>query len=1009
MEMRETCWPLIRWGTMWIVFAAACAEGGGDDVEPAPPALPGGISVVLTNADGLVPVRTHRRTPPGSERFVVIATSQALVAEDTNEAMDIYRIDVESHEAVLVSVGADGFSAPGHSEQADMSADGSLVVFERVGPSLVAGGSAEPRGRVYVRQMATRVTTQLGPNEGDSATDCDLARLSSNGPTVVIRCGDEVTSQLLVHRVGGNAAPRRITNNRSGNGPAAGRSEDVVISADGEVIAFLSTAPDLVFNDDNSGADVFVHVVASGRTELVSVSHTGFSTGQAVSSPTLSADGRVLAFVSRATDLTEATLTSSSSNVFVRLLAEERTVLVSRSVGATADGGNGDSLGPVLSADGTVVAFTSSATNLIDSTVPPGPQVFVTRLDTVPVTSLVSDLPAGPNRDVAFSVADVALASTGLTVAFALALPDRSTFDDSDTVVAMFRRDLAPESAVTGVGFLRDANTSASLPRVAADGSAVTVVFGQPGGVDGVVHRVLDVGFDGGKVTARVPRSTPAGGVIESQPSVSADGRFVAFASGSSDLSGAENRVVVVVDIYVLDRATGTVTLVSQPGDGSFANQSSSAPQLSADGSIVAFSSLATNLTGVIDNNGGDDIFVRRLDGSPVRLVSGIEGLAGNLPAREHHLAADGRSIAWVSVATNLASPLTNDDNADIFVRPLGEDGVPGPTEIITLNFTGRGSGNEASHRPQLSADGDVVVYTSEASNLVTDLPDNGTNVFARLRSAQRTVLVSVGRNGIAAGLCGRAVLSADGGTVAFESFATNIVSDRRDDNNGLDVFVRSLRGNGPTVLASVTWEDNAAGERGSDMPLLSADGGVIVFRTAATTLVRREVPHPGRDHLIHRDLEQQTSTVLGGIVSDFESLQASLSADGDVVAFASIQDEGVAVDDTNDAPDVFVWRQGRPLTSLSVEASGRRTASGRSVWPALASNGRSVAFVSDAADLVGLDGNGQMDLFVVGLGGDQDGPQPPPVQGCASVVGGGTGAGWLVPLMLGARRRRRR
>ena len=195
--MRKTCWPLIRWGTMGIVLAAACAEDVDDDVEPAPPALPEGISVVLTNVDGLVPVQTHRRTPPGSERFIVVATSQPLAAEDTNAATDIYRIDVENHEAVLVSAGADGFSAPGHSEQADMSADGSVVVFQRVGPSLVAGGSADARGRVYVRQLATRVTTELGPDEGAGSVDCDLARLSSNGPTAVIRCGDGVTSQRL--------------------------------------------------------------------------------------------------------------------------------------------------------------------------------------------------------------------------------------------------------------------------------------------------------------------------------------------------------------------------------------------------------------------------------------------------------------------------------------------------------------------------------------------------------------------------------------------------------------------------------------------------------------------------------------------------------------------------------------------------------------------------------------------------------------------------------------------
>jgi Tol biopolymer transport system component len=160
-----------------------------------------------------------------------------------------------------------------------------------------------------------------------------------------------------------------------------GTSWEPALSADGSVVAFRSAATNLVDGDDNGVSDIFVHDLATGTTTRVSVRSDG-SQGDGVSlRPSISADGSVVAFISAATNLVDAD-DNEEADVFVHDLATGATTRVSvRSDGTQGDGGCWE---PALSADGSVVAFRSAATNLVDGDDNGVSDIFVHDLDAEP-------------------------------------------------------------------------------------------------------------------------------------------------------------------------------------------------------------------------------------------------------------------------------------------------------------------------------------------------------------------------------------------------------------------------------------------------------------------------------------------------------------------------------------------------------------------------------------------------------------------------------------------------
>jgi Tol biopolymer transport system component len=398
---------------------------------------------------------------------------------------------------------------------------------------------------------------------------------------------------------------------------------------------------------------------------------------------------------------------------------------------------------------------------------------------------------------------------------------------------------------------------------------------------------------------------------------------------------------------------------------GAESNGDSCYPAPSADGRSVAFSSLGDNLV-ISDTNGLEDIFVRdRATGQTARVSLGLGGAEPNGWSSDPVLSADGRFVAFHSAASNLVISDTN-GVLDAFVF----DRLTGTTERVSVSSAG-GEGNGASDFPLLSADGRIVLFRSLASNLVVSDTNGVMDIFVRDRAGGETVRISLASDGSEAnGPSDVAALSADGGIAAFSSFAGNLVAG--DTNAQMDVFVRDLAA-GLTTRASVDSAGQQALGGWSNFPHLSADGAVVAFASLAANLVAGDT-NGEPDVFVHVRASGQTTRVnvssagaqaLGGSSGD-----PQLSADAGLVAFTSVA-SNLIPGDTNGWEDVFVHDRLTGLTlRASVDAAGGQAEGGWSGEPALRPDGRELAFGSLAGNLVPGDTNGKLDAFVRQLGG---------------------------------------
>ncbi len=402
--------------------------------------------------------------------------------------------------------------------------------------------------------------------------------------------------------------------------------------------------------------------------------------------------------------------------------------------------------------------------------------------------------------------------------------------------------------------------------------------------------------------------------------SISVDGRFVAFESVASDLvsNDTNNRF----DVFIRDLQSGTTTLVSINNTGTGGgNHHSGQPVISADGRFVAFESSANNLVSNDPVFGSQDIFVRDLLNSTTTLVSvdasGTRG--GNAVSNITAISADGRFITFYSSASNLVN---NDANGqeDAFVRDL----QTGTTSLVSVNSNGTNGGNNNSRFPVISANGQVVVFVSNASDLVTNDTNGLLDVFARDLINGTTTLLSVnsdatdsGNDESFTGLVTNARISANGRFVIFDSKATDLVDN--DMNNKVDVFVRDLQ-TATTTMVSVnrngTNTNTNIGATGFGM---SADGRFVVFTSSSDDLVNND-SNGGLDVFV-RDLQVATTTMIsvnsdGTNGGNDEPNFAVISSDGSGVAFDSRASDLVG-NDTNGFEDVFI----RPVTQTPLQA----------------------------------------------------------------------------------------
>jgi Tol biopolymer transport system component len=399
---------------------------------------------------------------------------------------------------------------------------------------------------------------------------------------------------------------------------------------------------------------------------------------------------------------------------------------------------------------------------------------------------------------------------------------------------------------------------------------------------------------------------------------------------------------------------------VSQATGGQGGNGLSRQPVPDSDGSVVAFDSFASDLVAG-DTNATFDVFVDdRATGTTTRVSLSSAGAQGNGLSEDASVSDDGNLVAFTSTASNLVTGDTN-GAADVFVR----DRAAGTTTRVSVS-TGGAEGLGVSGTPSISGDGRFVAFSSGAANLVTGDSDGVTDVFVRDRVASTTELVSrpSGTSSLANGASTAPAVSGDGAKVAFQSVATNLAAG--DTNAVSDVFVRDRSGT-TTTRASVA-DDETQADGPSSAPAISADGATVAFASDATDLVGGADTNGSTDVFVRRLTPATTTRVsvtTGGAQVTGRSFGPSISGDAASVAFVSSAPD-VVPGDTNGANDAFV-RDG----SATVRRASAPPAGGPGNGPVtspsavVSTNGDAVAFASAATDLVTGDTNASADAFV--------------------------------------------
>jgi Tol biopolymer transport system component len=822
-------------------------------------------------------------------RIIAFTSSAANLVTNTHIGLtlDAYVRDRQTGVITLVSVSADARSGGNnHSSGPSLSGDGRVVVFESRAQNLVTNQTSG-LGDIYVRDVAAGVT------------------------------------RLVSVTVAGNG----------GNGTSTGAS----ITPNGRFVVFESAASDLVANDTNGAVDVFVRDLETGATTLVSADWQGTASAgnvrslpNATTDPVITPNGRYVAFQSLATNLVNPGPQPRYFHIYVRDVHARTNILVS--ISPTGQPGTGDSMAPLISADGRYVAFQSRAIDLDTGAVGLQSAIYSRDLQ-IGKTLLISQ--AGDGAD-------------------------------------------------------------GSQPAMSADGSMIAFVQNQQ-------IFVWDATTGAAALVSTNASGQPSQGHFAS-PLVSDDGKRLVFLSDAANLAaGATNGQF---QVYARDLVVGaTNTLVSAATNTPMGSSTDCLfPALSRDGRVLAFEAYDGNL---VQNQGSRviNVFARDLNAGALEWVSAGRpaspptdlGMAAYLP--NNSFSADGRFVLFTSSADNLTTNHTNGLGA-VFLW----DTVLNSNFLVSVNRDGKASDSGVSRLPTMTPDGRFVAFISSSADLAPNDTNNLEDVFVRDRASGTTTLASVRPTGQeqASIYPFPPVISADGRYVAYVLGASSVIPVNRyvlvlqDQQIGATTIVTnvlifsgtSLRPVGmdasglwyflsvtftPTSAANLYRYDLSSGAKeqmsgGSGtqftltVPAITPDGRFVAVRTSDSG---NRVMDLWRYDAVGKTSQPLVSAIADSAYSAAHS-QLSISADGRFTAFVT-PEGSLSPLDKNNTSDVYIADATRPgvFALVSVNQAGTAAGNGPSDSPSMSADGRFVAFRSVATDLAPNAANPVPSLFV--------------------------------------------
>jgi hypothetical protein len=432
----------------------------------------------------------------------------------------------------------------------------------------------------------------------------------------------------------------------------------------------------------------------------------------------------------------------------------------------------------------------------------------VAKADSAATGPLLRTVRAAPvNVDPNGASDDPSVSNTGRYVAFSSQASNLGPAVPTPTTWQIYVYDAQAGSvSLISSGASGPGNAPSTTPSISGDGTVVAFASTATNLVAGTPHHVSDIFVSGPSGPPRM--LTVAFGSLQpdgpsTQPAISADGSEVAFTSAADDLVPGDDNAAS--DVFVADAATGAITRVSVSSSGAQANGDSYNPSISADGTLVSFTSTASNLA---PRGRGHlaQVYVHDMVTGTTRRVSVANGGAAqnaSVPSpftQFSDLSGDGHYVVFDSNATNLV-PGLNGAHTEVFRHSLltGHDALVSQSSLLA-------PADNDSFYPATSGDGQVTVFDSFADNLVSPWAPVE-NVFAQDLATRTLITPDVAPDGspraieLDPELLQHAAISGDGQVMAFVSGADNLVF---GDYNGVDdVFVRTLEAPTTSVVQS--------------------------------------------------------------------------------------------------------------------------------------------------------------------------------------------------------------
>jgi Tol biopolymer transport system component len=797
---------------------------------------------------------------------------------------------------------------------------------------------------------------------------------------------------------------------------AAGDSTEPVLSSDGQLICFLSTAKNLVETKRNGKVvDLFARNLQTGETFLLSENATATSGGNHhTGMGRFSADGRFVVFTSLASDLAAGD-GNSARDVFLRDLETGLTSLVSVNHEGNASG-NGSSQNPLVSEDGRFVVFESAASDLVQGDTNGLADLFIRDMRSRETRVVAAATPVPPPAGEWFPFYgqippfSAVMTPDGRHLAYVrgaeLYLYD--TFTEQTTWI--------PSS-----GGFTGSRPYASAPLLSSDGNVVIFKSNHSSFSGRLIHIDLQAGKtnalietsnlstndffrpalsyngrsaayerrgQGGnsqicfwdatsqttEIVTKNMEGNPANGISRS-PMVSEDGRFVTFLSNASDL--VTNNVPGTVQLYTRDIQEGVTLLVSVGRDGQAClGGDVGFASMSPDGRFIAFQARGDDLTAG-DHNSAYDVYVWDRESGLVELVSErMRQSPSTTPNASSWMSAysisgNGRLIAFSSDASNLV-PNDTEGMTDVFVHDL----LDKTNALVSVSLDGSTHGSGPSRNAVISLDGRWVAFESRATNLVAVTDTNrGSDIFLRDLHNGVTHMVSVNSDGTASGNSSSSSprISADGRFVAFESMANDLVAGVTDSNRQMDIFVRDVIAQ-TNYVVSIGSSAYTTDLSAASMPFISQDGRYIVFTRrgvyvhdlhARTNRLVRPNPFPYDSAFAAKFSDDGNWVALSVQRSGYEILLHELASgetslictnclNPSITSDARLIAYQARVPDPVPSNDIWVYDRDNGSSALvSASGLGAGPANGPSRMPVITPERRWVIFQSEASDLV--------------------------------------------------------